>query len=519
MIYLFLFGILIIFLYYYGTRTFDYWEKKGVKHEKPVPFAGNNLRQFLQKASMAMMATETYKKYPNERVVGFYKGTSPELVIRDPELAKRILVTDFQHFYARGFNPHKTVIEPLMKNIFFADGDLWRLVRHRFTPAFSTGKLKAMFPLITKRAEKLQLITEQIINRDYYDARELMARYTTDFIGECGFGINMDSLSDENSQFRRLGKRIFHRNFRDAFVAALKLIFPELFKHWRFLDLELETNMLHLFRSVAKERNYKPSGRNDFIDLMLELKEKGDLTGESIEKKKPNGDPEIVTIELSELLMTAQMFVFFGAGFETSSTASSYTLHQLAFNPDCQEKVQNEIDMVLEKYNNVITYEAVKEMNYLEMVFYEAMRMYPSVAYLIRMCTSQEYTFPEIDLTIDKDVKVVIPIQAIHMDEKYFREPRKFDPERFSFGAKEDIKNFVFLPFGEGPRACVGARLGQMQSMAGIAAVLQKYTVEPAGCSVRNPPPDPAGIVSEGFVGGLPLKFKRRSPPNLWVID
>lgn len=519
MIVLILVVIVLVILYYYGTRTFDYWEKKGIKHEKPLPFVGNNLKQFMQKASMAMMATDVYRKFPDEKIVGFYKGTAPELVVRDPEIAKRVLVTDFQHFYARGFNPHKTVIEPLLKNIFFADGDLWRLIRHRFTPAFSTGKLKAMFPLITKRAERLQVITEEIIIRDHYDARELMARYTTDFIGECGFGINMDSLSDENSQFRRLGRRIFKRNFRDAVCGALKLVFPELCKNLRFLDYELETTMVHLFQSVVKERNYKPSGRNDFIDLMLELKEKGALVGESIERKKPNGEPEMVTMELSELLMTAQMFVFFGAGFETSSTASSYALHQLAFNPDCQEKVQAEIDTVLEKYNNIITYEAIKEMTYLEMAFYEAMRMYPSVAYLIRMCTSKQYTFPEIDLTIDEDVKVVIPIQAIHMDEKYFREPEKFDPERFSFGTKEDIRNFVFLPFGEGPRACVGARLGQMQSMAGIAAVLQKYTVEPAACSVRNPKPDPTGIVSEGFVGGLPLKFKKRSPPNLWVID
>ncbi|XP_028178013.1 cytochrome P450 6B7-like [Ostrinia furnacalis] len=501
--------VLSVALYFYGTRTFNYWKQRGIKHDKPLPFLGNNLMQFCQRASLAMIATETYKKYPNEKVVGFYRGITPELLIRDPEIAKRILVTDFQHFYARGFNPHKTVIEPLLKNLFFADGDLWRLIRQRFTPAFSTGKLKAMFPLITKRAEKLQIITEDIINRDHYDARELMARYTTDFIGECGFGINMDSLNDENSQFRKLGKRIFERQPRDVFVAALKLIFPELFKHWYFLAPELEKTMVTLMQTVMKERNFKPSGRNDFIDLIIYI-EKGAMVGESIEKKDADGKPEIVSMELTDLLMTAQAFVFFGAGFETSSTASSYTLHQLAFNPDCQEKVQAEIDSVLEKYNNIITYDAVKEMTYLEMCFYEAMRMYPSVAYLARKCTSKVYTIPEINVTINEDVRVMVPIQAIQMDEKYFREPNKFDPERFSFGAKEDIKNFVFLPFGEGPRACVGARLGQMQSMAGIAAVLHKFTVEPAACSVRNPIPDPSGTVSEGFVGGLPLKFKRR---------
>ncbi|KAJ8716262.1 hypothetical protein PYW08_013547 [Mythimna loreyi] len=502
--------VALVTLYFYGTRTFDYWKKRGIKHDKPLPIVGTNLKQFTQKASMCMIATEMYNKYPEEKVVGFYRGTAPELVIRDLDIIKRILTTDFQYFHSRGLNPHKTVIEPLLKNIFFADGDLWRLIRQRFTPAFSTGKLKAMFHIITDRAEKLQIITEEVVDREYYDVRELMARYTTDFIGVCAFGINMDSLTDENSHFRKLGKRIFERRFRDAVVGGLKIMFPEMFKNFHMLAPELEANMKVLVQTVLKNRNYKPSGRNDFIDLMLELREKGKIIGESIEKKNPDGSPKIVELEMDDALMTAQAFVFFGAGFETSSTASSYTLHQLAFHPEYQRKVQQEIDTVLAKYNNKITYDAVKEMKYLEMAFYESMRMYPSVGYLIRMLCVPEYTIPEINVTIDQDVKVLIPIQAIHRDEKYFRDPNNFDPERFSDGTKEDIKNFVYLPFGEGPRSCVGARLGQMQSMAGLAAVLQKFSVEPAACSRKEPLPDPTGIVSEGFIGGLPLKITRR---------
>ncbi|KAM3966138.1 LOW QUALITY PROTEIN: cytochrome P450 [Aphomia sociella] len=456
-----------------------------------------------------MIANEMYKKYPEEKIVGFYRASMPELVIRDPEIVKRILITDFYDFYARGLNPHKTVVEPLLKNLFFADGDLWRLIRQRFTPAFSTGKIKGMFPLITKRAEKLQKTVDEICDRDFYDARELMARYTTDFIGECGFGINMDSLGDGNCQFRRLGKRIFERNYRDSIISFLKYVFPELFKNYTMLSPELEINMCKLFQTIVKDRNYKPSGRNDFMDLMLELKGKGNMTGESIELKNPDGSPKLIEMELTESLMIAQAFVFFGAGFETSTT-SSFTLHQLAFHPEYQKKVQEEIDRVLEKYNNQITYDAVKEFIYLEKAMYEAMRLYPSVGYLVRDCTSEKYTFPELNLTIDKNTKVFIPIAAIHNDEKYFSNPDKFDPDRFTDGAKESIRKFVFLPFGEGPRACVGARLGQMQSMAGMAAVLHKFSVEPAACSERVPKPDPKGIVSESFLGGLPLKFKKR---------
>ncbi|XP_050670466.1 cytochrome P450 6B2-like [Leptidea sinapis] len=498
---------ILVFIYVYSSWTFDYWKKKGIKHDPPAPFLGTNSKQFLQKASMSMMAEEMYYKYPKERVVGFFRGRKPELVIRDPEIAKRILVTDFNNFYSRGFVPHKTNIEPLLKNIFFADGDLWKLLRHRFSLVFSTGKIKAMFSIITERAEKLQTLAEKVSEYDSYDAHELMARYTTDFIGACGFGLNIDTLNDETSEFRKLGKRIFVRTPADATRGALKLIFPELCKNLHFLSSELEKSMNYLVHTVLKQRNYETSGKNDFIDLMLELKQKGNMVGESIEEKNPYGSSKTIELELSFDLMIAQVFVFFGAGFETSSTSSSHTLHQLAYHPEIQRKVQEEIDRVLIKYDNKITYDAVNEMNYLEKTFYESLRMYPPVAFLMRE-SAKKYTFPELDLSIDENMKVIIPIKAIFNDETYFEEPNRFNPDRFQ--SLKDMKNHIFIPFGDGPRACVGARLGLMQSMAGIAAILHRFDVEPSSESIRNPKTDPTGIVSENFAGGLPLKLRKR---------
>lgn len=452
MVYLIIILVIILF-YWYGVRTFGYWSKKGVKNDPPLPYVGNNLLNFIQKSSMAMMATRAYNKYPDEKVVGFFRGTSPELVIRDPELIKRVLVTDFHSFYARGLNSHDTVVEPLLKNLFFADGDLWRLIRQRFGQAFSTGRLKAMFHIITERAQKLQVLADEVANQEYYDMRELMARYTTDFIGVCGFGLDMDTLNNEMSEFRKLGKRIFHRTVGDAMNGALKYIFPELCKNLHFLSKDLEYSMNRLITTVLKNRNYKPSGNNDFVDLMLEYKEKGKIVVESLELKNSDGSPKLIELELDDMLITAQIFVFFGAGFETSSTTSSYTLHQLAYNMEIQRKVQEEIDIVLKRHNNKITYEAINEMTYLEKVFYEAMRLYPAVGFLLRKCTAPTFTFPEIGLTIDKGVKVFIPTQALNRDGKYFDKPNKFNPDRF---LNTNSMSHVFLPFGDGPRTCVG---------------------------------------------------------------
>lgn len=447
--------VVLCALYWYGTRTFKYWENKGIKHDKPVPFFGNSLPVYLMKKSITQMTTELYWKYPKEKVVGSYGATNPELIVRDPDFVRRILVTDFSHFYPRGINTHKTVVEPLLRNLFFADGDLWKLLRQRLSPAFTSGKLKAMFPLIVERAERL---VDNAINAPrtgrVLDSRELMARYTTDFIGACGFGLDADSLSTEDSAFRRLGAKIFQTRWRDILIQMLKEMFPETCKHLKILG-KVEEDVISLVKNIIENRNYEPSDRNDFIDLLLECRRKGKMIGESIEKRNADGSPQEVSLDMDVFLMAAQVFVFFAAGFETSSSATSFTLHQLAYHPEIQRKVQEEIDTILSKHKNTLCYDAVNEMSYLHCVFKEAQRMFPSLGFLIRQC-ARRYTFPESDLTIDEGVTIFIPVQAFHLDQQFFDDPLTFRPERFFHEFSNPMTKYVYLPFGTGPRACVG---------------------------------------------------------------
>lgn len=448
--------VIVIFgLYLFGTRNHKYWEIRGVKHDKPVPFFGNNFRNYFMQISTSQMAEEMYWKYPTEKVVGFYRASRPELVIRDPEVAKQILITDFAHFYLRGLNQDRDNIEPLLRNLFFADGDLWKLLRQRITPAFTSGKLKAMFPLIVERAERLQAraLSAAAANKEI-DARDLMARYTIDFIGACGFGLDSDSLLEDDSAFRKLGVNIFSVGIRIITIIVLREIFPKTFSSLKFFS-HVEKDVYHLVNEVLRQRNYEPSGRNDFIDLLLECQKKGKMIGESVEKLKSDGKPEIATLEMDEDLLVAQVFVFFAAGFETSSSATSMTLHELAYNPDIQAKVQEDIDRVLAKYDNKLSYDAVKEMHYLEWTFKEGMRVFPSLGYLIREC-SRKYTFKDMDLTIDEGVRVMIPLQALHQDPKYFENPSEFRPERFDPNNFDTDNKYVYMPFGIGPRACIG---------------------------------------------------------------
>lgn len=498
-----------IAIYIYNIRYFDYWKKRNVKYVKPLPFFGSNLENYICQKSLTTTLTEWYRAYPDEKVVGYFRSSSPGLLIRDPELVKRVLITDFVHFFERGLHPDKAGIEPLLQNLFFAEGDLWRSLRQRMTPAFTSGKLKAMFPLIVERAEQLQTRALSAAREGRtMDARDLMARYTTDFIGACGFGLDAKSLNEEDSAFRKLGSQIFNFDLRMGIVTFLKDTFPFLTRKLKYMD-RLEDEVFSLVNHIQKERNYEPSTRNDFIDLLMECKKKGIIEVESLENVKPDGTPERATLELTDRLIAAQVFVFFAAGFETSSSATSFTLHQLAHNLDVQQKVQKEIDEVLSEHNNKLSYDAIKNMKYLDWTFREGMRLFPSLGYLARKCT-RKYTFPELNLTIDEGVTVAIPLQGMHTDPKYFENPLEFRPERFSPENSSKITKYIFLPFGEGPRACIGERLGLMQSLAGMAAILSKFTVEPAPQTKKHLTVEPKFDVVQSIEGGLPLLFTER---------
>ncbi|XP_063532700.1 cytochrome P450 6B1-like [Cydia strobilella] len=504
-----LLALLTIIVYYFSTRNHDYWAKRNVKHDPPVFLFGNNFKGFFGRQSFVEVANDLYNRFPNEKVVGYYRGSTPELYIRDPDIVRNILSNDFAYFYPRGLG-RNTEVEPLLANVFHADGDLWKLTRQRLTPAFTTARLKAMFPLVVRCAERLQGVARAAAARPgACDVHELMARFTTEFIGACGFGVETDSLGNEDSQFRKIGRLMFLRPVPVIIKFMMWELFPLLRSYIHVFDRKLDKTFFDFVKNIRDVRQCKPSGRHDFIDLLLELEVKGKIVGESIEHRNPDGTPVTVEMEMDLKMMVAQVFIFFGAGFETSSSATSYTLHQLAFNPKSQLKIQSEIDEVLQKYDNKLCYDAVAEMTLLSMAFKEAMRMFPSVGVLNRVC-ARPYTFPELGLTVDPGVKIVVPVEALQNDEKYFDNPRDFQPERFTPEEVKKRHKYVYLPFGDGPRACIGSRLGEMQSLAGLAAVLQVCSVAPAPTTRRVPPVDSASNVVQAVRGGLPLQLTVR---------
>lgn len=167
----------------------------------------------------------------------------------------------------------------------------------------------------------------------------------------------------------------------------------------------------------------------------------------SIQKRQWNDDE-----------ITAQCFIFFQAGFEVTSQALTFTAYELVANPDVQQKLYEEIAAMNEKLNGQrISYEMIQKMKYLDQVISKALRKWPPVVQLDRLCV-KDYVYDDgkRKFLIEKGSNIVYSVFATHRDPKYFPNPIKFDPERFSDENKHHIVAGSYTPFGSGPRNCIG---------------------------------------------------------------
>ncbi|XP_074041128.1 probable cytochrome P450 6a13 [Leptinotarsa decemlineata] len=292
------------------------------------------------------------------------------------------------------------------------------------------------------------------------------ACYTTDIIGSCAFGLDCNTFKEPNTPFTQLGQRVFQTDRIRSLKIAFMMAFPDVSKmlRMRLTEKEVEDFYTKVVEDTVRYREKEGVTRPDFLQMLIDIKNK---------TNEHTGDGTSLTMDE----IVAQSFVFFIAGFETSSTTMTFALYQLATHPVIQEKVRSEINSVLEKHNNQITYDALNELKYMGQVIDETLRMYPALPIVTRRCL-KDYRIPDSDVIIEKGVRVFIPIKAIHYDPEYYENPEVFDPDRFSEENIQGRHPYAHIPFGEGPRICIGLRFGVMQSKVGLVSILKNFRVK-----------------------------------------
>ena len=283
-------------------------------------------------------------------------------------------------------------------------------------------------------------------------------RLTLEVILSTAFGVDAKIQMGENIEMLTEAKKLFEVPRMLRQIARLpfgKLILRSL--------SALRGDKPHYFNDVAKEiiksrRQQGLTGRKDLLQLMMTATDETTVEGVS---------------RLSDDEVVAQSIIFLLAGYETSSNTLAFTLYHLAVNPDIQDKLRSEINEAMETCaRKKPLYEVAQNIEYLDCVIKEAQRLCPPAPIMNRECDED---FDLNGIHIPAGTEVVIPIYALHHDPDAWEDPEKFDPERFRGPAKDARHAFQFLPFGAGPRNCIGMRFALLEIKIALVRILMKY--------------------------------------------
>ncbi|KAF5308788.1 hypothetical protein FQR65_LT06021 [Abscondita terminalis] len=345
--------------------------------------------------------------------------------------------------------------------MFFAKNPEWKFIRTRFSPVFSSGKLKKMFYLIKEMGTDMISYLNLNVDNNSLEVKEICGKFSTNVITSCAFGLNAHCFQNHDAPFRKYARMLFDSNLKNGFYQSCYFVAHTLVKLFNlpFIDPEATNFMRQVFWESVSQRERSNEVRHDVIDVIIELKNDSHSSSKLI-----FGDNVV-----------AQAGQFFGAGFETVSSTLAFALYELSLNFNVQRKLRTEINEIIGQYKE-LNYECLQSMTYLSMVIDETLRKYPVVGSINRVCT-EDYKLPNSTLTLSKGIPIFISILALHNDPQFYPNPQVFDPERFSVDNKKFITPYTYLPFGEGPRNCIGTRFALLTLKIGLVDIISNFEI------------------------------------------
>uniref|UniRef100_A0A663LNI6 Thromboxane-A synthase n=1 Tax=Athene cunicularia TaxID=194338 RepID=A0A663LNI6_ATHCN len=464
----------------------------------PLPFIGNLL--FFREVRYDFLFHKLYQ---------YYIGRQMFVVVSTPEMIKQILVTNFSNFTNR--TKPNLISKPMLDSILCLRDDRWKYVRSLLIPVFSETKLKevrcrqccfhnleyiivffCMTPLINQACDVLLCNLKVYADSGKaFDIQRCYNCFTLDVVGSVAFGTEVDSQKNPDDPFVKNCRTFFEMSlFKPLLILILSFPFimiPLLRIFPNKKQKELNGFFIQTIKNAIIFRDQQDAAerRRDFLQWMLDSRNSADsLAAGCFDVSSPsaasrqNESPlagrapsEKVQKMLTEDEIAGQAFLFLIAGFETTTSTLSFATYLLATNPECQEKVLQEVDEFSAKHM-VPDYQNVQELPYLEMVIAETLRMYPPAFRFTREAAEDCIVLGQ---RIPAGAVIETAVGHLHHNPEFWPEPEKFMPERFTEEAKKERHPFAYLPFGAGPRGCIGMKMGLLETKITLLRILQKF--------------------------------------------
>ncbi|KAF5284912.1 hypothetical protein FQA39_LY16867 [Lamprigera yunnana] len=476
--------LVVVYVVFCYKKKMRYWKDKGV-FTQPTDFLfGNAKRIAFRKESLGESIKDFYNVMKKHSIShgGFYFLTRPIFVPVNIDLIRRITNFDFDYFTDRIFHSHES--DPLSIHLVALKGKQWKALRQKMSPAFTPAKVKMTFQVIKESVSDLiDVLNQQSNNKKHIDIHHIVTNFTVDAIVSTSIGIKANTLKNGHSDFKTFGDKFFSSSIMDTIIRTVAVTCPNLLTFFKIRSIHKDvTNFLiKVVTDVIHFREENNVVQQDLMHLLLQIRNNVEIDEDEVGFFKNRDVDKALGLTPTEI--AAQCFAFLIAGYETGSLLVAFCLYELGLNQEIQVRAREEINSVLTHYNGELTYGALKKLDYLEKCINETLRKYPPFPVLLRECTA-DYKVPNTDLIIEKGTAVMISVSGIHHDGDYYKHPEVFDPERFE---KNRIPQCTWIPFGDGPRFCIGSQVGTMMSKLTIASILMnfKFRVSPKmGCPI-----------------------------------
>ncbi len=381
------------------------------------------------------------RKYGN--LVSFLFGPFRAYIVSSPEYVHQVLVDDADKFYKP--NGVKIATRPVIGNgLFINDGESWKRQRRLVQPAFHTKRIGAYAQVMVEHA---QALIDQWQSGQVYEIDHEMTRLTMGIVSKTLFDADVSGEANEISAavtvaLQGVNARVDHLINIPEWVPT-----PEHIRFQRAIQ-RLDT----LIQRFIDERRKSGEDKGDLLSMLLLAQDEND--GGTMDDRQVRD--EAMTV--------------FGAGHETTASALMWTWYLLSQHPEVEAKLLEELDVVLGGRTPELA--DLPKLAYTEMIIKEAMRLYPPAWSITRQAIADVQIG---GFTIPKGSVVIVNIYGMHHDARYFADPDRFDPERFRPENEKNIPKYAYIPFGGGPRVCIGNAFAMMEAKLIVATIAPHF--------------------------------------------
>lgn len=372
-------------------------------------------------------------------------------IVASPELARQVLADRYARYQQKS-KPYM-VLRILMGNgLVTSEGEFWRGQRKLIQPAFHRRRLDALFAMMVERVSDA---AGRLTPGATVDFAPLLSQLTLDIISRAMFSSDVQGAAADVSRHIALLNEYALRMLRRPWLFLLPRRFPTPFNYHQQRSFKALNDIV---RGIIQARRKAPQAHDDLLSMLLSACEEGTGRGMTDEQLRD----EVMTI--------------FVAGHETTANAMAWIMYLVSQNPQVEKKLVADVDAHWPAGG--LTMENIGAFAYVRQVIEESLRVYPTIWSIGRLCTEEDelggYRIP-------RGMNMIVPIFHYHWNPRFWPEPKKFDPDRFSPERRPPADALTYFPFGAGPRSCIGNHFALQELMILTVLFYKQFTfrVEP----------------------------------------